>query len=78
MGTRPSSHLGPFLPLLRHHPETGLALILELVNGATDHWLAESREEGWRPLPQTLRVNGAEREIWGDASETLPLRWRPR
>jgi len=68
MGSRPSPFRGPFLPLLRYHPEVGLPLILELVNDATDRWVAERREGGRQPLPQKLRVNGKEQKIWGDAS----------
>ena len=55
---------GPFLLLLR----AGRELVLMLVDYATAKWKERSLRHGWgTPLPQTVKVNDQERQLWGDA-----------
>lgn len=73
----PDQFKGPFLSLLRLHPQIGLTLVLDLTNHATQAWLARKRStryggEGEKPLPQKLLLGTEAREIWGDE---LVWRW---
>jgi len=63
----PSYAYGPFLLLLRANPSAGKDLVLMLVEYATAKWKERSLRHGWgTPLPQTVKVNNQERQLWGD------------
>jgi hypothetical protein len=58
----PSAFRGPFLELLRHHPNLGQAFILRLVNEATRRW-ADQSDDGLaleHPFEIRLQINGEE------------------
>ena len=60
---------GPFLGLLRLHPDEGLELIHRVTNHATRCW--KMREEldfgkGRKPIPQMIRLKNEAIEVWGD------------
>ncbi|MCX6842164.1 MAG: ATP-binding protein [candidate division WOR-3 bacterium] len=60
---------GPFLGLLRLHPENGLRLVHAVVNHSTTCWRTMVAQQfGMRPVPQSIEVAGTTRQVWGDAS----------
>jgi hypothetical protein len=64
-----SAYRGPFLPLLRHHSEEGLAFLIEVFNHSAD-WYAHSRvrsEYIEPPFEMTLRfADGTLRTQWSN------------
>jgi hypothetical protein len=63
----PTRIKGPFLALLRLHPDEGLALIHNIVNHATQFWkIHEEQVERRHPLPQKIHLESGEKNVWGD------------
>jgi hypothetical protein len=65
----PTYFKGPFLGLMRLHPDEGLELIHRVTNHATRCW--KMREEldfgkGRTPIPQMIRLKNGAIEVWGD------------
>ena len=65
----PTYFKGPFLGLLRLHPDEGLELIHRVTNHATRCW--KMREEldfgkGRKPMPQMIRLKNGAIEVLGD------------
>jgi len=72
----PTYMKGPFLGLLSSHPEHGLRLVHALVNHATECWkIVVSQQSGRKPVPLTLEVGGARKDVWGDSSVYYWLRY---
>ncbi len=64
----PVPHKGPFKTFLQVHPEQGLELVQRVVNHATKIWiLREEHESNRKPLPQILKLETGNVEVWGDA-----------
>lgn len=60
----PASALrGPFMPLLQHHPDIGIALVLQLLNHAAEHYAHPTTLESPVELLLTL-PDGSERRQW--------------
>lgn len=58
---------GPFIYLLRLHPQEGIDLIHKIVNHATIAWkMREEIEWGKKPLPQNIKLKEKNIEVWGD------------
>ena len=60
---------GPFIGLLRLHPDEGLELIHKVTNHVTRCWkMGEELDFGKskKPLPQIIKLNSGDMEVWGD------------
>jgi hypothetical protein len=57
---------GPFLGFLRMHEERGLELITAVVNHATEVWKKREEYHNRQPLPQILKLDDKNIELWGD------------
>jgi len=68
----PTPYKGPFWPLLRTKPETGVPLIIRLTDHGTKAWLLSHREgpldSARKPLPLRLVVGGDHKDFWGDGT----------
>ena len=63
----PTYMKGPFLGLLRLHPEHGIDLVARITDHATDVWReCAQRERGRTPLAQTVRLSDGDHQVWGD------------
>lgn len=59
---------GPFLTLLRANPSIGREVVLNVIEHTTQRWRERALRHGrGTPAPQIIRVNGQERQLWGDA-----------
>ncbi|MCK4351794.1 hypothetical protein KAW65_00110 [candidate division WOR-3 bacterium] len=67
-GWNPPTYLkGPYLGLLRMHPDEGIKLITKVINHATNCWnLREEEEWNKHPIPQIVKLNSNEIEVYGD------------
>jgi energy-coupling factor transporter ATP-binding protein EcfA2 len=68
----PTAYKGPFFTLLAQSEHTGLDLLLDLTNHATNAWIRRERSgqidpTRTKPLPQKLVLESGTREIWGGA-----------
>lgn len=57
---------GPFLGFLRMDEEKGLELINAVVNHATEVWKKREEYENRQPLPQVIKLEGRNIELWID------------
>ena len=58
---------GPFIGLLRLHPDEGLKLIHRVTNHATRCWkMREVLEHDRKPIPQIVELKNGTIEVWGD------------
>lgn len=57
---------GPFLVFLRMHEEKGLELINAVVNHATEVWKKREANDNRQPLPQVIKLEDKNIELWGD------------
>ena len=48
------------------HEEKGFALITAIVDHATEVWIKRETIDNRQPVPQVIRVNDANIELWGD------------
>lgn len=63
----PTYFKGPFLGLLRLHPDEGLDLIHRVTNHATQCWkMREELEWDRKPIPQIIKLKSGIIKVWGD------------
>lgn len=67
-GWNPPTYLkGPFLALVRLHPDEGLDLIRRITNHATRCWKMEAElKQHRRPISQLLKLKSGTIKVWGD------------
>lgn len=57
---------GPFLYFFKHHPITGVELVLKLVNFATRQWINSYIDKGYDIPKFTIPVDGNDKDFIGD------------
>ena len=67
MWSPPTYFKGPFLGLLRFHPDKGLQLIHRITNHATQCWkMREELDWGRKPILQIVKLKKGNTEVYGD------------